>query len=388
MSNPHSTRVLIYVQHLLGVGHLQRAVQLAAAVLQRGYQVQLVSGGMPVRVHLPQQLQLHQLPPLYSADGSFTQLLDVNGDEIDDRWREIRKQSLLDIFDAYAPQVLITETFPFGRRMLRFELMPLLQASRASADCKLVIASIRDILQPRSNPERDLETCELIDTYYDRVLVHGDKRIARLEDSFAQASRIEDKLYYSGYICAQGAHSVIPLKDRGEVLVSAGGSDTGLEILQTAIAAKPLSSYNDLQWRILVSPAIDQQKFEQLQRDAGPGVHVERNRSDFSERIKCARLSISQAGYNTMTDLLNSDTPAVVIPFAEANEKEQTLRAEALQAQARLVALNQAALTPAALAAAMSAAVAGFEPLTVDLEGAASSAAMIAQWQQDIGVAR
>ena len=89
-----------------------------------------------------------------------------------------------------------------------------------------------------------------------------------------------------------------------------------------------------------------------------------------------------------MTDLLNSDTPAVVIPFADANEKEQTLRAQALQSQARLVALNQAALTPAALAAAMCAAVAGFEPLTVDLGGAASSAAMITRWQQDIGVAQ
>ena len=334
-------------------------------------------------MHLPAQLQLKQLPPMYSADGSFQQLLDANGNQIDDRWREIRRQCLLDIFESYAPQVLITETFPFGRRMLRFELLALLQASQASANCKLVIASIRDILQPKSKPERDQETCQLIETYYDRVLVHGDQQIARLEDSFALASRIEDKLYYSGYICAQGAPSVAPIEDCDEVLVSAGGSATGLQILQTAIAARPLSSFAELPWRLLVSPAINNRNFEQLQRDASPGIRVERNRSDFSERVKCARMSISQAGYNTMTDLLNSNTPAVVIPFAEANEKEQTLRARALQARCRLVALDQSKLTATNLAVAMNASFERFQPLSVNLDGATNSAAMIENWQQD-----
>ena len=383
MSIRNASRVLIYVQHLLGVGHLQRALQLSSALLRHGYQVDLVSGGLPTQLKLPANLRIHQLAPLYSADGSFSRLLDANGDQIDDDWRERRKRHLLDIFESSAAQVLITETFPFGRRMLRFELLPLLEASRKSADCKLVIASIRDILQPRSKPGRNRETCDLIDAFYDQVLVHGDENIARLEDSFAMANCIADKLFYSGYICAQTA-PVNPLNTgEGEVLVSAGGSATGLQIMRTALAAKPLSTCNDLHWRLLVSPAISTADFNQLQDLADDSVSVERNRSDFSELIKRARLSISQAGYNTMTDLLNSDTPAVVIPYAEADEIEQTLRAQALQARGRLIALNQSELGPENLARAMVAALASNAALAVNLNGADNSAAMITKWLND-----
>lgn len=388
MSTSNSSRVLIYVQHLLGVGHLQRAIHLSTALLRQGFRVDLVSGGMPGHLSAAQSptaqtLRIHQLPPLYSPDGSFSRLLDANGNDIDDHWRERRKQQLLKIFDTCAPQVLITETFPFGRRMLQFELLPLLWASRETRDCKLVISSIRDILQPRSKPGRNRETCDLIDAWYDRVLVHGDENIARLEDSFALSDRIEDKLFYSGYICAQDAYSAPAGEGKNEVLVSAGGSATGLQILQTALRAKPLSSLNHLHWRLLVSQAIPAADFNQLQALAGDDVTVERNRPDFSELIKRAQLSISQAGYNTMTDLLNSDTPAVVIPYAEAEEKEQSLRANALQARGRVIVLAQSGLAAASLAEAVNAALTQRPELAVNLNGAANSASMITQWLQN-----
>ena len=385
MSTSNSSRVLIYVQHLLGVGHLQRAMQLSSALLQQGFRVDLVTGGKRAQLVAAEQLRIHQLAPLYCPDGSFSRLLDANGNDIDDHWREQRKQQLLEIFDACAPQALITETFPFGRRMLQFELLPLLRASRESGDCKLVVASIRDILQPRSKPGRDRETCDLIDAWYDHVLVHGDENIARLEDSFALAECIEDKLFYSGYICAQQPQSAPAGAGINEVLVSAGGSDTGLQILQTALRAKPLSALNHLHWRLLVSQAIPAADFEQLQAMASDGVTVERNRADFSELIKRARLSISQAGYNTMTDLLNSDTAAVVIPYAEADEKEQTLRAHALQARGRVIALSQSGLAAASLAESINAALAQNTELAVNLDGAANSARMITQWLQQAG---
>ena len=388
MSTSNAYRVLIYVQHLLGVGHLQRALQLSGALLQHGYQVDLVSGGQPTQLQLPANLRIHQLPPLYSADGSFSRLLDSNGDEIDDDWRERRMRLLLDIFDSSAAQALITETFPFGRRMLRFELLPLLEASRESDECKQVIASIRDILQPKSNPERNRETCNLIDAYYDHVLVHGDESIARLEDSFARADCIAEKLFYSGYICAQNPTAAPVNAGEDEVLVSAGGSATGLQILRTALAAKPLSVLKDANWRLLVSPAISVADFNHLQNLADDGVSVERNRADFSELIQRARLSISQAGYNTMTDLLNSDTPAVVIPYAEAEEIEQTLRAQSLQARGRLVALSQSDLGAASLAQAMAASLTTNAALAVNLNGADNSANMITQWLNAAGEAR
>jgi predicted glycosyltransferase len=139
---------------------------------------------------------------------------------------------------------------------------------------------------------------------------------------------------------------------------------------------------------LLVSPAISTADFNQLQELADDGVSVERNRTDFTELIKGARLSISQAGYNTMTDLLSSDTPAVVIPYAEGGEIEQTLRAQVLQARGRLIALNQTELGALSLARSIAAALATNTKLAVNLNGADNSAVMIKRWLTEAEEAR
>lgn len=379
---------MIYVQHLLGVGHLQRSLQLAAELTRHDFEVDLVSGGRPQSLAVAQGVQFHQLPAVYSPDGSFSRLLDANDNDIDTVWRDNRKQQLLEIFTSGAPQVLITETFPFGRRMMRFELLPLLEAARASTTCLQVVSSIRDILQPRSKAGRDQETCELIGKFYHHVLLHGDEKIARLADSFALADRIEHKVFYSGYICA--ANSVSPPGNEGsdEVLVSAGGSATGFDILKTAVAAKPLSSLKDLHWRILVSPSIDESRLDELNRLAGDGISIERNRPDFSGLVKRARLSISQAGYNTITDILASNTAALVVPYAEADEIEQTMRAQILRRHGRLVLLQQDELSAATMVAAIEQATKQHLPLEVNLAGTTNSASMISQWLNDAIAAR
>ena len=371
---------MIYVQHLLGVGHLQRSLQLAAELARHDFTVELVSGGRAQALTMPTGVRLRQLPPVYSPDGSFTRLLDQDGNPINADWCDQRKQQLLEIFASCSPQVLITETFPFGRRMMRFELIPLLQAARASSTCTQVIASIRDILQPKSRAGRNEEICDLVSEFYDHVLVHGDQKIVGLEESFPLADRISDKVFYSGYICASGGTVSVPGDGVNEVLVSAGGSATGLDILTAAIAAKPMSILKDLRWRILVSPSIDESHLAELKRLAGEGTIIERNRPDFSELVKRARLSISQAGYNTITDILNSTAAAVVIPYAEADEIEQTMRARKLQRLGRLVMLQQNELSVATLASAIEQADRQEPSLEVNLGGAGNSVTMISQW--------
>ena len=384
MPSRRNHRVLIYVQHLLGVGHLQRALKLAEALVRRGLSVDLVSGGRPPLPATHPAVRLHQLPPVYCADGSFSQLLDADGKPVSAQLETARRDRLLQLFEQLSPQALITETFPFGRRMLAFELIPLLERARAQRDRTCVIASVRDIIQPKKKPGREDEIVERLESYYDRVLVHGDPRIAGLESSFGATAAIADKLFYSGYICdraaepAAGAHGPEP-----EVLVSAGGSDTGYAILDAALSARAASRLATLRWRILVSPAIDEARFRRLQQNSGDGIVVERNRADFGTLMARASLSISQAGYNTLTDILLAGTPAVVIPYAEAEELEQTLRARAFSAQRRVVMLEQSELDPASLARAVDATASLTTEIEVDLNGAANSAAQIEAWLRE-----
>ena len=72
-------RVMIVVTHLLGTGHLVRALNIARACVDAGHSVTLVSGGMPV-VHLDfTGVNLVQLPPLRSDGVDFTRLLTSDG---------------------------------------------------------------------------------------------------------------------------------------------------------------------------------------------------------------------------------------------------------------------------------------------------------------------
>ena len=119
-----SADVLFYVQHMLGIGHLRRAALIAKAMDRAGVSVVVVSGGIPVPGLDIGGAALVQLPPLRTADQYFSTLVDAAGRPIDDAWRDARRDRLLALLDTVRPRLLLTEMFPFGRRQLRFELTP------------------------------------------------------------------------------------------------------------------------------------------------------------------------------------------------------------------------------------------------------------------------
>jgi predicted glycosyltransferase len=84
---------------------------------------------------------------------------------------------------------------------------------------------------------------------------------------------------------------------------------------------------------------------------------VERTRQDFTQRLATCRLSISQAGYNTVMEILSLGTPAVVVPFAAGSETEQSLRARLLATRGLLTVVEESGLTPKRLAEAIDAAL-------------------------------
>ncbi len=351
-------RVMIYVQHLLGVGHLHRVSAIARAFARHGWTTMLVSGGMPdPTLHGLENVQFVQLPPTRAKDASFKILLDESGAQITDAWRAMRIARLQAVFDAFAPDALLTELFPFGRRPMRFELLPLLAHARSLQPRPLVFCSVRDILVDRTKPERDLDTIAWLQHYYDAALIHGDPAFVPFETTFPLAEKLAGQLHYTGYIVERHA---VPETTAGkdEVLVSAGGGAVGMPLFQTAVAARPLSAARDMPWRILVSRHEDPAAVDTLRRMAGPGVTVEPVRPDFPGMLRHCRLSISKAGYNTVMETLSSGARAVVVPFAGGEETEQALRANLLAERGLLQVLRETDLTPESLAGAIDRALA------------------------------
>ena len=367
-------KVFFYVQHLLGVGHLKRAATLARALAAGGFEVTLASGGMPV-----EGVDVLQLPPA-SSDAAFKHLLDERGEPVDDAWKARRRDVLLKAWLRSDDDVLMIELFPFGRRQMRFELIPLLEAARSPRQGRsrrpLVVCSARDLIQWR--PTREQEMLECFERYFDRLLVHGDPAIASF--NFGLAAKLAGKLHYTGYVV-----SPAPKKsDQGsdEVLVSAGGGAVGRPLLEAALVARPLTSLRDRPWRLLAGINAHEADVASLRKRAGPGVIVERSRQDFTARLASCVLSVSQAGYNTVVEILAARARAGVVPFAGGGEVEQTTRAHLLVARGLLEMVEEGALDGASLAAAIERAYARPRPAPgdIDLDGAAASARLLRQW--------
>ena len=197
-------RALIWVQHLLGIGHLRRAAALARALAARDFDTMLVSGGMPLQGLDIGAAKFKQLPPLRATDATFSVTVDANGQKPDGAFRAQRRERLLSLYRTHRPHVVITEMYPFGRRQFAAELLPLLEAAHQSRPKPAIFASVRDILTERSEPARSSEMAELVLRWYRAVLVHGDAELIPFGASFPETARISHLIRYTGYIGAVG----------------------------------------------------------------------------------------------------------------------------------------------------------------------------------------
>lgn len=385
-------RVLFYVQHLLGIGHLKRAASLVQAMTRAGLEVTLVTGGVPVPGLVFEAAQCVQLPPASAADLSFRTLLDASGVPVDDAWKQGRSDLLLSAWRRFDPHAVVIELFPFGRRQMRFELLPLLDAALASARPPVLVSSVRDVLGGgQADLVRQDQMLETFERYFDHVLVHGDAALIPFDRTFRHAARLGARMHYTGYVV--GPSSELPpvatplRRAQGEVLVSVGGGAVGLQLLETAIAARPLTSLCAHPWRLLAGVNARGEDVAGLERlaQAAPGVQVERYRADFQQLMARCRLSVSQGGYNTVMDILQTRTAAVVVPFAGGAEVEQSLRAHLLVDRGWIELVEEASLSPLVLAQAVDRAAARAAPtgLSVDLDGARNSATLVAQWIEE-----
>ncbi|WP_134497528.1 glycosyltransferase [Microvirga pakistanensis] len=375
-------RVLIVVTHLLGAGHLTRAAALARAFAQAGHETTLVSGGVPAQPAGLDGVAFVQLPPVRIAGTDFKTLLDENGAPVHPFRLAERRILLLETLRTFRPDIVITELFPFGRRVLAGEFMTLLNDARGLDPRPLVLCSIRDILASPSKPERIDEAHARVLEHYDAVLVHGDPQIVPLEATWPVDERIRPLIRYTGYV-DENPEPLEPGRREG-IVVSGGSSPASLPLYRVAIAAA--REIADRPWRILIGRGVAEAEFLALRGGAPPHVTVERARPDFRALLARAELSISQAGYNTVVDLLRSQARAVLVPFEGGHETEQRLRAERLKAHGLAEIVPEADLSPVRLADAVRQGLSGqgSPPPRIALDGARQSVAIA----EALGLAR
>lgn len=376
MAAPMKTpRVLFYVQHLLGIGHIARASRIADALAEAEFDVLVVTGGSAVPGFPSGRVRSEALPPLLAASAGFSGLADEKGEIASQDYLDRRRNQLLETFRREKPDIVIVEAFPFGRRQMRFELLPLLDAIAASKPRPLLLTSVRDILQERTKPGRDEETVALVKAHFDRILVHGDPDFVTLPETFPLASQIAGKIVYTGLVAAPPPP---PVDDRFDIVVSAGGGAVGYDLLRAAYGVARTSSRS---WCLITGPNLPENEFSNLSADAPANVSVTRFRRDFPSLLRNAELSISQAGYNTVCDILQAGCRSILVPFTAGGETEQSVRATRLEALGLATAIPEDGLNSEVLAAAVGTMLNGPPPPLhpLKLDGASQTAQILRQ---------
>ena len=345
-------KILIAVTHLLGAGHLTRAAVLARAFQDAGHIVRLISGGFPVRHIDLSDLDVAQLPPVRSDGTNFTQLLDENGMPVGAAGLLARQAELTRIARAFAPDVVLTELYPFGRRILADEFLTLIATARISNPGVLVAASIRDILAPPSTSKKAARTTDVITSHYDAILVHSDPAVVPLELSWPVDPSWQHKLHYTGFIAPRhDSHVNCSSANAPDIIVSAGGGSVGRHLYDAALEAARLVPAH--RWHLLVGGTDAAAVCAELAQTAPQNLIVEPARPDFRHLLDGAAASVSLCGYNTAIDLLITGVPAVLVPFDADGETEQTLRARRLSTLPAFAILRSSDLSAPALADAV-----------------------------------
>ncbi len=370
---------LFYVQHLLGTGHLQRVRLIAGELAARGHRVTVASGGMAVPGMDFGGADVVQLEPLRSDGIDFGTLLEASGRVAGADVFRRRRERLVGLVDSVRPRVLVVETFPFGRRAFGDEVVTLVEAVRQADPAARVVCSIRDVLQVRK-PARERETMVVLDRYFDRVLVHGDPAVIPLGESFSLAAELAGKLHYTGYVAPAPVPRELRAGAEGEVVVAAGGGAVGANLYRCALEAAGLGPGR--RWRILVGGGVDDARLAELRAVAPNNAILERNRADFRELLSASAALVSQAGYNTCTDIMVTGVPALLIPFEAGGETEQLHRAQKLRALGMIELLREAELGAGVLADRVGTLLRQPEPIlpALELGGVAASADRLEGW--------
>ena len=376
-------KVFIYCQHVWGLGHLFRILEIARAL--KGHDVVLVTGGPEMPLKLPDHVRRFQLPGLrMQAD---RQLIGADGREAEAVWPE-RIARLHALFQSEAPDVFVVELYPLGRTAFGRELDPLLESIRSGRlpRCR-VYCSVRDVLVAKRDPGAyEARVCRSLNRWFDALLVHADPALVTLDASFGTLAAIEIPVVYTGYVARSSSHDVgrealrrqCGLGDGEKLIVaSAGGGQSGYPLLAAVLAAQQQGMQPELRLTLFTGPYLPEDHRSALKAAAGPGVVIQRFSDDFRDWLGAADLSISMAGYNTCMDILTTGVAALVWPYA--GDREQPLRAARLAEKGWVSVLAEADLAAGPLRMRIEAALASLTRPAggFDLQGALETARFI-----------
>ncbi|MGI5283120.1 glycosyltransferase family protein [Nonomuraea polychroma] len=343
-------RVALYGHDTMGLGHVRRNLALAAALRSSRHspQVLVITGATEAgRFPLPDGVDLLVLPGVakdesggYRSRRLHAPLADVVA---------LRSSILTAALMSFQPHLLVVDKVARG---FAGELEPILPALR-DAGTRMVLG-LRDVLDgpPAAATEwRTLQTTEALRHYYDEAWVYGDRRVSDLASDCRVPPSVRRLLRYTGFLATGRpgtAAGPLPIPG-GEpyVLGLLGGGQDGAELAE-AFAAAPRPA--GVAGVLVTGPYLPATTRAALHAAAAadPDLHIVDFCADPISWTRRASAVMCMGGYNTVCEVLSTDTPALLVPRVRPRT-EQFVRARRLSELGLVDDMHPRDLTPALL---------------------------------------
>lgn len=322
-------RIAIHCQYVYGIGHFVRTVELAKG-LSKHFEVFILNGGESVpNFHLPKDVKIIQLPAIYKEENSNSLSPVESYESIEDCF-EKRRIIIKKEINKIKPDILITEHFPFGL-LFKDEVLELIKNIKLQNSSSKIVCSVRDIIESSNGSINYENNIELINKWYDLILVHGDANHIHLKNSFSQIDKISVPIYHTGYIVRALPINLNTNSEYPIILASVAGGRLGNELLEAVIDSH-LFIKEKLQHKLILFSGAFQNDFKKQEKKI---IQINSNDIEFFsfdsslylDYLTQADLVISLGGYNSIMESLSAKKNMLVYQrgFTQGNE-EQDLR--------------------------------------------------------------
>ena len=321
-------KILVYSHDTFGLGNIRRMLAIVQKITEsiEDVSILVVSGSSMMQAfRLSPGIDYIKLPCLArNATGAYApKTLGISYRQL----INLRADLIVNAFLNFEPDMVLVDKKPLG---VQNELAPALEVLRRRANRPKLVLLLRDIMDDTKKTAeiwQKNDYHQIIAELYDRVLILGSRKVFDTVAEYEFPTSSRQKSHFCGYIAKQRPRrSVAQIREslnsgsRKILLVTAGGGEDGQTIFHAALdAIERYQLNNTYSCLFFLGPEMQHTDRGSIcnRIQSIPNVMQKNFSGDFISYLEAADMVVSMGGYNTLTELMAVNTPAVVIPRIE-----------------------------------------------------------------------
>jgi predicted glycosyltransferase len=357
-------KILVYSHDTYGLGNLRRMLSICQSLSRAipDLAILLLSGSPMVHsFRLTDGLDYIKLPCLtrVEREGYAVKFLRMDIPA----GIKLRSDLILAAAANFQPDVFLVDKKPFGiKNELKATFEHLKQAA-PHLKAALILRDILDAPESTTNVWRAHGYFQVIDEFYEQVLVLGQPDIFDPRSEYEFPDSVARKIKFCGYTRREPGNrnraevrKELALRESEKlVVVTLGGGEDAYQAITTYLRGiAQFSGHHPFHSLIITGPEMREAERQTLFQTASPRVTMMEFTNDLMSYLNAADAVVSMGGYNTICEILSLQKKAIVIPRVRPVQ-EQWIRAERMSRLGFFQYIHPDALTAETLMQALQA---------------------------------